>query len=282
MVAPGSPAAAATPFRAAEKAYQLHREELTRSGGGGAYRGSDESASTAPSAAVPRRRGRGRFRVRPLDLSAVLDVGALAEEEEAAQRRSDAPSAPPPPPHGGARRGASRVAVSPAVAAPVYALDGHPGFFVVVGALSAAEQVRAPPAHMRAVLSPPRPLTVSALALAPARLTRTAGCTPTSQARWAALCLGECAEPPATTNHSAALGDVAGASQTRDCGSGCGAACALPVLTRSTHTPACAPQGCGVPRAAAGCCAPTATQAALPLLPPPMMTKLRRRRAVAG
>jgi hypothetical protein len=144
MVAPGSPAAAVTPFRAAEKAYQLHREELTRSG---AYGGGDES-TTAQSVA-PRRRGRGRFRVRPLDLSAVLDVGALAAEEAAAeeaaaQQRSDAPSVPPPPlqPRGGARRGATRVAVSPAVAAPVYALDGHPGFFVVVGALSTEEQAR--------------------------------------------------------------------------------------------------------------------------------------------
>ncbi len=141
MVAPGSPAAAVTPFRAAEKAYQLHREELTRSG---AYGGVGDE-STAAQSVAPRRRGRGRFLVRPLDLSAVLDVGTLAAEEEAAaQQRSDAPSVPPPAlqPRGGARRGATRVAVSPAVAAPVYALDGHPGFFVVVGALSAEEQAR--------------------------------------------------------------------------------------------------------------------------------------------
>jgi hypothetical protein len=32
-----------------------------------------------------------------------------------------------------------------------------------------------------------------------------------AQAHWAALCLQECAEPPAKTNHSAALGDVHGA-----------------------------------------------------------------------
>jgi hypothetical protein len=113
--------AAATPFRAAEKAYQLHREELTRSSGGAA-------SAAAAGAAPPRRRARGRWRVRPLDLSGVVDCGALA----AAEAGGD----------GSGTAGVRRVRDT-ACAAPVFALEGRPGFFVVVGALSAEEQARA-------------------------------------------------------------------------------------------------------------------------------------------
>ena len=124
--AAAAPAAAPTAFRAAEKAFQLHREAVPRCGGD----------------PTRRRRGGTRWRVRDVDLGAVLDCGALAAEEAAAGSGSEQPCMPPAP-HGGARRGARRVAapgLPPGCAA--YALDERPGAFVVVGALSAAEQAR--------------------------------------------------------------------------------------------------------------------------------------------
>lgn len=169
--------AAPTAFRAAEKAYQLHREEVTSSARG-------DSDGDAP---ARRRRGGARWRVRALDLSAVLDCGALAAEEAGAgsERPCD-----PPSPLGGCRLGARRIhAPSLPPHSAAYALDAHPGAFVVVGALSRAEQARR-----------------SAVACACSSPLTTA-----PQAEWAALCLRECVEAPATTNLGAALEAAPGA-----------------------------------------------------------------------
>jgi hypothetical protein len=130
------PAACATPFRAAEKAFQLHREQVPRGGSGA------DGACAADASRAARRRGRGRWRVRPLDLRDVVDCGVLAAEDEAAAAGSSAAPQLPPPPHGGARRGVRRVQAPGVAARGVYALEGHPGAFVVAGALSAEEQAR--------------------------------------------------------------------------------------------------------------------------------------------
>jgi hypothetical protein len=122
--------AAPTAFRAAEKAYQLHREEVTSSARG------DNVSEDAP---ARRRRGGARWRVRALDLSAVLDCGTLAAEEADAGTGSERPCDL----LGGCRLAARRIhAPTLPSHSAAYALDAHPGAFVVVGALSKAEQAR--------------------------------------------------------------------------------------------------------------------------------------------